>query len=358
MDAALHDQDGWLTRENSLGLLLLAGSTIVFYVCYLLIEPFLTGIVFGMALALFLRGTHRRLRSRASSNVSAALATVLGGLLVMAPLWFVGNQVAQEVLDYAHRLSTGNGLEDIDRALQASQAAPMIGWIARTVDVKAEFVKLLGAITSRTPALLQLLLWAGGQFVLSLIVCFYLLRDRSRLLAVGRHLVPLSDDEYDEVKQHLADSMRATVVGSITMGALQGTLGGIAFMVLGLPAPIVWGAVMGVFSVVPMAGAFVVWVPAAVVLVAKGEAAKAVGLALWGFFVIGTIDNMLYPVVVGTKIRLHPLAVLIAVLGGVAVFGTAGVVLGPLVLSAADVLVEIWRRRTRAGRAAETGVER
>lgn len=347
---------GWLTRENALALLLLVGTAGIFFLCVKLVEPFLTGLVFGMALALFLRGVHRRLRARCGVNAAAALATLLGGLIVIAPLWFVMNQLAQEAVTFAQKMSKNGSVSDLDRVLESSWAGPALGWVARAVDLRTELGKVVTGATAKMPVLVQGVFWTGGQFLLALIVCFYLLRDRSHLLSAVRHMVPLSDSEYDEVKKHLADSMRATVVGSITMGAIQGTLGGVAFALLGLPAPVLWGVVMAVLACIPMLGTFIIWMPAALMLAVQGEMTKALALGAWGLFAIGMIDNVLYPLAVGERIRLHPLAVLISLLGGIAVFGTAGLVLGPLILSSADVLVEIWRRRTRAGRAAEDGV--
>lgn len=124
------------------------------------------------------------------------------------------------------------------------------------------------------------------------------------------------------------------------------------FWWLGLPAPLLWGAVMALLAVVPVLGAFVVWVPAALFLALNGQMGKALILAGWGIVVIATIDNLLYPVLVGKRLRLHTLLVFIAVVGGLAMFGAVGVVLGPLILALTDAIIEVWRRRTADGHAA------
>lgn len=120
------------------------------------------------------------------------------------------------------------------------------------------------------------------------------------------------------------------------------------FWWLGLPAPLLWGVVMGLLAVVPVLGAFVVWVPAAVFLALEGNWLKALILVAWGGIVIALIDNLLYPALVGNRLRLHTLPVLIVILGGLSLFGAAGLVIGPAVLTATVEVIRIWRRNTRA----------
>jgi predicted PurR-regulated permease PerM len=114
------------------------------------------------------------------------------------------------------------------------------------------------------------------------------------------------------------------------------------FWVLGVPAALVWALVMAVLATIPSLGTFLVWMPVAVYLALTGHWVKAGILVGWGTFVIGTVDNLLYPTLVGTKIQMHTVPVLFAVLGGIALFGISGVVLGPLVLTTAVTLLRFW----------------
>jgi predicted PurR-regulated permease PerM len=129
------------------------------------------------------------------------------------------------------------------------------------------------------------------------------------------------------------------------------------FWWLGLPTPLVWGMVMALLAVVPILGAFVVWIPAAVFLALEGHWAKALILTGWGGIVIALIDNLLYPVLVGERLRLHTLLVFIAILGGLTLFGASGLILGPVVLAVTLALVDVWRWRTAGGRSVESGVQ-
>ena len=121
------------------------------------------------------------------------------------------------------------------------------------------------------------------------------------------------------------------------------------FWWLGLPTPVFWGFVMGVLAIFPFLGAFVVWVPAAAILVLQGEWGSAAILALWGGVIIATVDNLLYPILVGNRLRLHTLATFIGMVGGIILFGAAGIVLGPAVIAVTLELVEIVTLRSKLG---------
>jgi predicted PurR-regulated permease PerM len=166
----------------------------------------------------------------------------------------------------------------------------------------------------------------------------------------------LSDDEADALLRRTSDTIRATVFGTVVVAIVQGALGGLMFWLLGLPAALLWGVVMAVLALIPVLGAFVVWVPAAIFLAVEGSWGKALLLTGWGTLVVGTIDNLLYPVLVGNKLRLHTVPVFFAIVGGLIVFGAAGVILGPVILAVTLGLVDVWKRRTRGGHVAEEAV--
>jgi predicted PurR-regulated permease PerM len=198
--------------------------------------------------------------------------------------------------------------------------------------------------------------WAIAELLMTFLALFYFFRDRSPILQIVRSLVPLSQDETEAVFARVADTIYATIYGTVAVALVQGVLGGLMFWVLGLPAALLWGAVMAVLAVVPVLGAFVVWGPAALFLALQGSWGKALLLAGWGGLVVSLVDNLLYPVLVGQRLRQHTLAVFITIVGGLELFGSAGVVLGPVTLAITIALVEIWRRRTAGGRTAEAGV--
>jgi predicted PurR-regulated permease PerM len=193
--------------------------------------------------------------------------------------------------------------------------------------------------------------------LITLFLLFYFLRDKDRILRTLTQLVPLVPAEADIVRNDVRDAIGAIVFGTLVVAVTQGALGGLMFWWLGLPAPILWGSVMAVLAILPLFGAALVWVPAALFLAIDGDWGKALVLTAWGTVVVGLIDNLLLPMLVKNRLRVHTVVVFIAVLGGLFAFGATGAVLGPLILAIALALVDIWRRRMAQG-AIEEGVNK
>ena len=210
---------------------------------------------------------------------------------------------------------------DLDKALEAGT-----NWLS---SMSATFVSgsVLGIVT----------------LLLTFYLLFYFLRDRRPALNWLCEISPLSDAEMKHFFSRVEDMVDATIYGTLVVAVVQGTLGGLMFWLLGLPAPVLWGVVMGVLAVVPVLGAFIIWVPAAIYLVLMGEAGKALILAAWGGVVIAGIDNLLYPILIKDQLRMHTVPAFIAILGGLILFGASGILLGPLIVTATMFFLEIWR---------------
>jgi predicted PurR-regulated permease PerM len=163
--------------------------------------------------------------------------------------------------------------------------------------------------------------------------------------AIG-HVLPLTAPEYTQLTGRITNTVFASVYGTAAVAVLQGGLGGAMFWWLDLPAPLFWGVMMGLLGIVPFLGAFVIWAPAAMFLALNGDLQSAILLTLWGTLVVGLVDNVLYPILVGKRLMLHSVLSFIAVVGGLLLFGAAGIILGPIVVAGAQTLLEIWRVRT------------
>jgi predicted PurR-regulated permease PerM len=186
-----------------------------------------------------------------------------------------------------------------------------------------------------------------SRIFLSLLFFFFFVRDQETIIETFRKLLPLTQSETDYVFARATATVQATVVGRIGIAALQGLLGGVAFVLTGIPEPLFWSIVMAALSILPVVGAFVVWIPAALILVSSGQWWRALFILAWGIAVIHPVDNILYPILVGPRVRLHPMVLLIAFLGGVIVFGPPGLILGPLIVTVTMVLAEIWQARSK-----------
>lgn len=347
---------GWFTRERLLTLTLALATFLLLYLCYLIALPFLTPLAWATALAVIAHPVHTRIAAHIRSpSLSAGLTCLIVLVVIIVPVVLVTQQVAQEVSSgLKHFQDEGPGWRA--RVAQNPKAAAIVAWVEQRVNIQQEMRNLGERASSLVAGVVKGSFWAGAQLLITIFILFYFFRDRWPVLGMIRSIAPLSDREASEVFSRLGDTIYATIYGGVTTALIQGTLGGLMFWVLGLPAPLLWGFVMFLLSIVPMLGSFLVWLPAAAILASQGEWVKAVILAAWGAIAIGLIDNILYPMLVGKRLHLHPLPIFFSIVGGISVFGAAGLVLGPSVLALSMAVVDIWRRRTAGGKPAEEAV--
>ena len=349
------NREGWWTREHALIVVLVVATALLLILCWLLVQPFLSPIAWALALAVVAHPLHGWIERRIDKpGLAAGLAVFAIALLIVVPVIFVGNSIVQEAT---------KGVKAIQSSMEEGKWREQLARSPRLANALSGFEEqatqqlqgMAAEVGKRATQVVTGSVWAIVQLLLTLFVLFYLFRDRRKTLETLRSLVPLSQRETDEVFTRVADTIHATVFGTLVVAGVQGTLGGLMFWWLGLPAPLLWGAVMAVLAIIPVLGAFVIWVPAAIFLAASGQWGKAAILAAWGGIVIALIDNLLYPILVGKRLRMHTVPVFFAIVGGLAIFGAAGLILGPVILALTAAILEIWRRRTAYGRPAETG---
>jgi predicted PurR-regulated permease PerM len=194
-------------------------------------------------------------------------------------------------------------------------------------------------------ALAQGSLAAALQAVLAAFILFYMLRDRRELLAAVRRLLPIRRPEAERVFNDAAGSVYANLYANLITSAIDAATGGLLFWAAGLPSPVTWAVVMFVLSMLPVAGIFLVWVPAAAYLAAAGHWGGALALVAWGVLSSVLVDTLLYTRLAGDRMRLHPVPALIAFVGGIVVFGASGMVLGPAVVAVTAAVLDVWHHR-------------
>jgi predicted PurR-regulated permease PerM len=351
-------EQGGLTRERLLVFTLMAATAVAFYFCYLIARPFLSALAWALALAIIAHPLHAWIAQRLRHpNLAAAVTVVIVIFAVVAPAVFATQRIIREAAGGAQVIQTEQGQwrEVIERNPRLAQ---LLRWAEQQIDLQDAARRAEEALTARASSLVKGSVWMAAEFLITFFFLFYFLRDRRTVMKSLRSIVPLSNAETDEVFGRVSDTIFATIYGTIAVALIQGFLGGLIFWWLGLPAPLLWGTVMALLAIVPVLGTFLVWLPAAVFLALQDNWDKALILVAWGGIVISLIDNWLYPVFVGKRLRLHTVPVFIAIVGGVIMFGAAGLILGPVLLAVAVALVDVWQRRTAQGRTAEAGVER
>lgn len=335
--------------QNASFLLLVAVTTAGFLV---LIASFLMPVFWAAVLATVFFPWQRRcvawLGGRRSLAAVVTLLTIVA--LVVVPLALVGLALSREVIQLQEQITSG--ALDLRAPLRLAQRMiPLAdGYLARIgLDVEGLVQRLSASalaishlIAARALAIGQDLLRITVLFFLMLYVLFFFLRGGRELVAALIRAVPLGDARERALLAKFAEVSRATIKGTLVVGAVQGALGGILFWGLGLPAPVFWGTVMAVFSILPAVGPGLIWLPAAVILLALGEVGKAVVLTGGGVLLIGLVDNVLRPILVGRETKMPDYVVLLATLGGLAWFGVSGFVIGPLIAALFLVLWEMF----------------
>lgn len=316
-------------------------------VLYMLARPFLPALVWSLTLAVMFAPLEGWFRAKSKSPaISVACTLLIAGIVVVIPVVTVASALMREIIQgagtYGSLLSPG-GLDVL------RQNFPSLAALLDSLDNWLDLPQLLQILTAQMGRWSGQLVQGSASGIVTLLLTFYFLfyflRDKGQALAAIERVAPLTASEFEEFTGKTVQTVFASVYATAAVAALQGLLGGLMFWFLGLPSPAFWGVIMGLLAIVPFLGAFVVWVPAAVGLALAGQWPTAIVLTVWGTVVVGLIDNIIYPILVGKRLSLHPMVSFIAIVGGLLLFGAHGLVLGPLVVAAAQTLVQIWRNR-------------
>ena len=318
--------------------------------CFLwLIGGFLQPIFWATVLGLVFYPLYKRIHARIGEreNVASGLTLLVVLFVAIIPIAWVISAVASEAADLYARIRSGE--IDIGAALDwvAARVPAVVSWL-ESIGMDTE--KLRSSASSlglRASQFMTGLLVNFGQntarfgimFVLMLYILFFVFRDGERILAGAMKALPLDDDRERELLTRFADVSRATVKGTAVIGFVQGGIGGIAFAGLGIPSATLWGVIMAFLSIVPAVGPMLVWMPAVIYFFAVGQYVSGAILLFVGGVIISMADNVLRPILVGRDTRMPDYLVLVSTLGGLVLFGLAGVVVGPVV---AALFITLW----------------
>lgn len=282
-----------------------------------------------------------------AANVAAAFSTMFSiFLIITVPLVLIGWALVGDAQQAANNID-GDTLENsINRTLNA------LPWTAnQTAEERTNFTaSVVDAIEPRAKALLGQFLSSAVGFVgklaiavtIILFVTYYVLKDGGRLVGYLKRALPLPDRQVDKMLHEAHGGLKGVFFGQILTSMIQGAIGGIGFIIAGIPGAVIWSAVMAIMSLLPVIGAFVVWIPAAIWLIVTGDLAMGIFLIIWGVVVISQIDNIIKPLLIGGRTEIHPLFVLVGVLGGVAAWGFIGLFLGPLLVGVTISILKVW----------------
>ena len=312
---------------------LLLIAWLLFRIC----QPFLVPLAWAGVLAICWWPVHLRLLARFRPTLAAGISTaVLSGLLII-PVVFLGIALARQA---------GGAIEQVQAAFAEGPPAtvrehwdqvrtwlplPAIDELSSTVSEGAKAAS--GVIARQAGSILGAVMLVLFDVAIIIFSLFFMLRDGPSIGAAIRQLMPLEPTHRDRLAREIHDLIHASVTSSMIVAAVQGFIGGLLFLVLGVEGALFWGVVMSVLSLFPLIGSWLVWAPAAGWLLLNGHLVKGVILLIGGVVMVGGIDNILRPILLGERSQMSMLHLFVALLGGVAAFGFIGLILGPVVMA-------------------------
>ncbi len=334
---------------------------------YVILRPFLSGILWAVVFAVALWPLWRRVRDRARKRegLAAGLFTLAAAVVVLLPGILLGialvNQASTAAVALAQKLRARD-MYSMSDVLASPTVERALGWVHDAAGISMEDLQAKAAeFVAKASAFLAA---AGGgvvlsfldivlTFVLTLFLLFFLLRDGGAMVDALTDLIPIEEGERRRIVRSLGAMLESIFKGSLVCAIVQGTSGGLAWAVVGLPSAILAGVAMAILSLLPIGGTAIVWAPGLVVLFAQGRTGVAIAFLLWNVLVTSTLaDNVLKPLLIGKKdTELSTLLVFLGVFGGLSAFGLLGVFIGPMVLAVGVMLVRVLRTLARDSRA-------
>jgi predicted PurR-regulated permease PerM len=326
---------------------LLIVASLVFFV----FRPYFGAVVIAATFAVMFYPIHRHVLSWCGNrkNIAAFLTTLFVLLVVIIPCIFFGSRIFFEAR-YLYTWLTDSQLDPgslVPAALedQVRRILP-----EAQIDVRAYveqglqwFLENVGSIFSSFAKLLL-------NIFISLLTLFYLFRDGERLREKVIAFSPLKDTHDELIVQRLQTAINSVIKGSLLIGIIQGVVTGTGLAIFGVPNPVLWGGIAALAALVPNIGTAVVLTPAIVYLFVQGHTGASIGLLVWGVVAVGFIDDFLGPRLINREMKLHPVVILLAVLGGLSFFGPLGYILGPLVVSLLVALLDLYPVLIRTNR--------
>jgi predicted PurR-regulated permease PerM len=336
---------------------LLAATLLVSLLFLWMVRGFLIAVLLAALSAALLGPVCRWLTLRLGGRrtLASAATVLLTLLLLIVPMTGLLGMVVGQAVEVTGRVRpwVQQQVENPDEVTRRLRALPFADRIEGLLPDREHVVQGIGEAVSATSSVMVNGVAAAGrmtatfflQLFILLYALFFFLTDGAQIMGRIRYYLPLEEGDEDELIDRFVSVTRATLKGSLMIGAVQGLLIGLAFWAAGIQGAAFWGSVVVVLSVIPGVGAPLIWVPAAIWLFASGQAAAGIGLTLWSAVVVGSIDNVLRPRLVGNDAKMSDLMILLSTLGGITLFGAVGFVLGPIV---AAVFVTFWEVYGRA----------
>ncbi len=314
----------------------------VLILTFLLLYQFLAPLIIAAVLAVLFHPMYERMRrqTKMPRGLAALISVIIITAITFIPIFFLGTQVFSELQNINVRETVENGL--------LSQANLSINKLIHAVapnytfDIQSIITNATTAIRNNIGTIFSSIAHFLFNFFLMFVVLFYLLKDGHRLKVALIKLSPLSDRNDTQIFARIKAAVNAVIKGSLLIGVLQGFIAFLGFTLFGVPNPALLGGLTALAALIPGIGTSLVLAPVIAYMFITGDTTHAIGLLIWGVVAVGLVDNFLGPVFIGRGVKIHPLFILLSVLGGLIVLGPIGFLLGPLIISFLFALLDIY----------------
>jgi predicted PurR-regulated permease PerM len=318
---------------------------------YFIFEPFLTAMIAAAVLTAILKKPYNWLEKtlRGRRTTSALLTCLLAVVVIIVPITVVSYLAIHEFSKFSVQISDEKDVKELlQEAVTKAEQQPVLAPLVKSgMFTQEKALADIQGLSQHVFAFAQKAYSSASGFLLWIFVLFfslfYFLVDGKSALRYFMDLSPLKNEHDKLLIDKFISISRATLKGTLVIGFIQSALGGIAFAIAGVPSAATWAIIMIFFSVIPMVGTAIIWAPAGLILLALGHIWQGVFILLFGAMVIASIDNILRPKLVGRDTQMHPLLIFFATLGGIALFGLSGFVMGPIIVALFVALSEIYR---------------
>lgn len=309
------------------------------FVASLMLRPFLTYLLAAVILAFVFRKPHSYLKKYLGENISSAILTISSVFFVLIPVILMFTAVADDARSLIDNVEDTN--IDIDKIEQDLEQ-----FTGQEIEIRESLASALRDFSSATIDSFSAIFNVAANIALGtmimLFLLYYFIKDGNKFINFLTRLSPLERDTEDRLLNELEVTTSAVMKGHILVAVAQGLVAGLGFAVLGIPNYIFWTFVMIILAVIPLIGATLVWLPAAIYLIIYGDTLGGAILILYGLFVVSIVDNALRPVLVDKKADLHPGIIILGVIGGVSVLGAPGLFLGPIVFGVLKSVLNVF----------------
>jgi len=350
-----------MKREQILTVLFLLFTGACFYLFYQMSVAFFVPICWAAVFAITFYPLYQKiLKKFKHEGLTAALMCLFIVALIIGPFAYLFAVLVNEAAMAVAKINAMYQSGQLDEFLKFDPS-----WVKTIKENLSQYFDLsqfnLDNIVKQTADNIGAFLFSqtgwlisnGTRFIfyfgLMIFSMYYFFKDGESVVKQIKTLVPLHKEQVNRIFKQLRDIIYATMYGGVVVALLQGLLGGIMFAIFGISSPVFWGAVMALLSIIPFIGAFIIYIPAGMILIFGGSYVKGILVIIIGALVVSQVDNVLRPLLVSGKTSMHPLLLFFSMLGGVALFGLLGIVLGPLIAAVFVTLLKILELRLQEG---------